>query len=152
MSESEPEVSEARGREILTLLRKLLDDGVHPTLRDVGVPEVEAQWLAKAQLIVLGDKRSWGGAGNIAFEDRYEIAEISDEALAWLVESEVAAEAAKAAAPPPIHQVQIVSPRESKSAKILRWLGNKLWDIIAGIVIALFVAWLLWKLGLQKNL
>lgn len=138
MSESEPEVSEARGREILTLLRKLLDDEVHPTLRDVGVSGAEAQCLAKQGLIVLGDTRSWGNAGNIAFEDRYVIARISDSALVWLAEAELSAS-------PPIHQMQIVPPAESKFVKICRWLGNKLWEILAAIVAAVVAGWFLWK-------
>ena len=140
MSESELEVSEARGREILTLLRRLLDDDVHPTLRAVGVSGAEAQWLAKAQLIVLGDTRAFGNAGNIAYEDRYVIAEISDTALAWL--------AKPVSSVPPIHQVQIVSPPESKSAKTFRVMGKGLWDLIKiGLPIAgsLWVAWFVWK-------
>jgi hypothetical protein len=97
MSESEPEVSEVRGREILTLLRKLLDDEVHPTLRDVGVSESEALWLAKKGLIVLGDTRAFGNAGNIANQDRYVIARLEDAALVWLAKSDSPA--------PPIHKV-----------------------------------------------
>ena len=78
-------MDERRGIEVLTLLRDLLRADVHPTVRNAGLTEAEALWLASHRMILLGDKNSWVKDKDATpFEDRYEIAEITDAALSHL--------------------------------------------------------------------
>jgi hypothetical protein len=83
-------MNEKRRIEVLTLLRNLLGADVHPTVRDAGLTEEEALWLAQHQLILLGDSKSFVKEKDaIPFEDRFVIVEITDAALAHLASSEI---------------------------------------------------------------
>lgn len=83
-------MNEKRGTKILSKLRDLLNANVHPTVRDAGLSEAEARWLVHHRLLTLGDKNTWSkDKGATPFEDRYEVAEITDTALSHLGSSSV---------------------------------------------------------------
>jgi len=93
-------INEKRGIKVLRGLRDLLGAGVHPTVRDAGLTEPEAQWLAQHQMIRLGDGLSWvKDRDKTPFEDRFVIAEITETALSHLASSGVS--------PQPVMQTKV---------------------------------------------
>lgn len=134
-------MTETRGIEVLSRLRDLLGAGVHPTVRDAGLTEAEARWLAQHQMITLGDTLSWvADRDKSPFEDRFVIAEITDTALSHLASS--------GSSPSPVVHTKAETPRVSVWSKVFQTSGKGLWDLIKIALAAaasLFVAWFVWK-------
>ena len=107
-------MKEKRKIELLSLLRDLHDQGAHPTLREIGMTEEEAQELETDNLVVFGDT----GAGDAL--DRYVVAEIEDRAILFLTTKKA-------------HRSQHVvshTPPKSVGARIAGGVGTKLWDLL----------------------
>ena len=125
-------MKEKRKIEVLSLLRELHDQQVHPTLRDAELTEAEAQALADEGLALLGDQ----GVGEPI--DRYVVAELSTKAYAFLAKQKIHREQ---------HVVSHTPPRPV-SARIAGALGRKLWDLfwdILKVSLGIAVGWLLRK-------
>jgi hypothetical protein len=134
-------MNEKRGIEVLARLRDLLGAGVHPTVRGASLTEAEARWLVPHRFITLGDKKTWVKDKDATpFEDRYEIAEITDAALSHLASS--------GSSPSPVVHTKVETAPVSVWSKIFRASGTGLWDLIKialAVAGTLFVAWFVWK-------
>jgi hypothetical protein len=125
-------MKEKRKIELLSLLRDLSDQGAHPTLREIGMTEAEAQELGTEKLVVFGDT----GVGDDL--DRLVVAEIEDRAILYLTTKKA-------------HRSQHVvshTPPKSVAERIAGGVGSKLWDLIwdAGkISCGVFIGWYLKK-------
>ena len=125
-------MKEKRKLEVLSLLRELLGQGVHPTLRDAGLTEIEAQELANEGLIQIGDQ----GIGDEL--DRYVVADLTDRALTFLTRNKVY----------PQSHVVAHTPRRPVSERFAQALAKKTWDLIwaAGkIAVGILLGWWLKK-------
>jgi len=106
-------MKEKRKIEVLSLIREMHDQGVHPTLSDAGLTVEEAQELASESLVSIGDKT----VGEPL--ERYVVFELSPKAIAFLTTKKA-------------HRRQhIVShtPARSLSEKIGSATAKKLWDL-----------------------
>lgn len=131
-------MSEARVREVLSRIQAMLDYGLPPILRNVGLSESEAQQLDKEGIIRLGYAGIVEANKHKEFLDRYVVVEISDKARAWLVSH-----------PPPLPSEDRQTPRKPAFARCLLWLVTtpKGWITIAVAT----AAGLLVKYYLQKH-
>ena len=123
-------MKEKRKIELLSLLRDLHDQGAHPTLREIGMTEAEAQELGRERLVVFG---CIGGDDAL---DGYVVAELEDRAILFLASRQA-------------HRHQhVVShpPARSAAARIAGGLGSKLWDLLwdAGkLALGIVIGWYL---------
>lgn len=123
-------MKEKRKIEVLSLIRDAINQEAHPTLRQLGLTEEEAQELSSEQYIILGDQ----GSGEDL--DRYLVAQMEDKAIGFL--------AVKKA----YSQQHIVShhPEQSIAVTIAKGVGHKLWDwfwkmliLASGIIIGWYI-------------
>ncbi len=125
-------MKEKRKIEILSRLRELLAQDVHPTLRDAEITGTEAEELCAENLVMLGDQ-----GPQISEElDRYVVAELQDKAIVLLT----------AEKGPPQHHVVSHAPAQSMAARtaagVGKGLGDLFWNTVkvgAGVLIGWWI-------------
>ena len=106
-------MKENRKVEVLSLIRDMLDQGAHPTLRELELTEEEAEEMATEGLVMLGDTGVADGP------DRYVIAQIESKAIVFLTTKKAYAK----------QHVVSHTPPKSIVATIAGGVGTKLWDL-----------------------